>query len=172
MGPETSAKSVWSCFDCWLFGQRIGSLSKYFIQVLSSIVIFQVYKYCHFPSIQVLSLSKYFIQVLSFVTLVHIKQIANQDWSKVRTAFTKQLQNFPVSANLPKFDVKIIAAKDNRRVQKITKNVALKKTRAWARSAMSNPRAACGPVKGFVRPSLGFSCSENILHTDNQFLFS
>jgi len=32
----------------------------------------------------------------------------------------------------------------------------------------------CGlrsPVEGFVRPSLHFSCSESILHTDNQFLF-
>ena len=26
MGPETSAKSVLSCFACWLFGQRIGNL--------------------------------------------------------------------------------------------------------------------------------------------------
>jgi len=32
---------------------------------------------------------------------------------------------------------------------------------------MSNPRAACGPVKSFVRPSLGFRCIESILHTDN-----
>jgi len=38
-------------------------------------------------------------------------------------------------------------------------------------AAMSNPRAACSPVKGFMRPRLGFSCSENIVHTDNQFLF-
>jgi len=29
---------------------------------------------------------------------------------------------------------------------------------------MSNSRAACGPVKGFVRPSLGFRCSISILH--------
>jgi len=27
---------------------------------------------------------------------------------------------------------------------------------------------ARGPVEGFVRPSLGFSCNESILHTDNQ----
>jgi len=39
-------------------------------------------------------------------------------------------------------------------------------------AAMSNPRAACGPVEGFVRPSLGVRCSENILHTDNLPLFS
>jgi len=32
-------------------------------------------------------------------------------------------------------------------------------------------QAACGPVKGFMRPSLGFSCSENILHTDSLSLF-
>jgi len=25
---------------------------------------------------------------------------------------------------------------------------------------MSSPRAACGPVEGFVRPSLGFRCSK------------
>jgi len=25
---------------------------------------------------------------------------------------------------------------------------------------MSNPRAACAPVEGFVRPSLGFRCSK------------
>jgi len=23
---------------------------------------------------------------------------------------------------------------------------------------MSNPRAACGPIEGFVRPSMGFRC--------------
>jgi len=28
-----------------------------------------------------------------------------------------------------------------------------------------------GPVEGFVQASLGCSCSESILHTDNQFLF-
>ena len=28
---------------------------------------------------------------------------------------------------------------------------------------MSNVRAACGPVEGFVRPGLGFRCSESIL---------
>ena len=40
-------------------------------------------------------------------------------------------------------------------------------------AAMSNPRpwAACGPVEGFVRPSLGFGSSKSILHTDNLFLF-
>jgi len=32
---------------------------------------------------------------------------------------------------------------------------------------MSNPRAARGPVEGFLRPSLGFRCSEKILQTDN-----
>ena len=31
---------------------------------------------------------------------------------------------------------------------------------------MSNPRPACGPVEGFVRPSLGFRCSKSILYTD------
>jgi len=31
---------------------------------------------------------------------------------------------------------------------------------------MSNPRAAWSPVKGFVRPSLGFHCSKSILYTD------
>jgi len=29
------------------------------------------------------------------------------------------------------------------------------------------PWAACGPVKSFVHPSLGFCCSKSILHTDN-----
>jgi len=38
-------------------------------------------------------------------------------------------------------------------------------------SVMSNLRAACGPVKGFGRPSLGICCSASILHTDNQSLF-
>jgi len=37
--------------------------------------------------------------------------------------------------------------------------------------AMSNPRAGCGPVEGFVLPSLGFRCSKSVLHTDNQSLF-
>jgi len=30
---------------------------------------------------------------------------------------------------------------------------------------------ARGPVEGFVRPSLGVLCSENIVHTDNLSLF-
>jgi len=29
--------------------------------------------------------------------------------------------------------------------------------RLCSRAAMSNPRAACGPVEGFVRPGLGFA---------------
>jgi len=37
--------------------------------------------------------------------------------------------------------------------------------------AMSNPRPACCPIEGFVRPSLGFRCSKNILHPDNLSLF-
>ena len=32
---------------------------------------------------------------------------------------------------------------------------------------MSNARAACDLVKGFVRPGLDFRCSESSLHTDN-----
>jgi len=36
---------------------------------------------------------------------------------------------------------------------------------------MSNPRAACGPVEGFVRPSLGFRCSKSILDIDNLSFF-
>jgi len=44
-------------------------------------------------------------------------------------------------------------------------------TLLFTRAAMSNPRAACGPVEGFVWPSLGFRCSKNILHTDNVSLF-
>jgi len=40
-------------------------------------------------------------------------------------------------------------------------------TLLFTRAAMSNPRAACGPVEGFVWPSIGFRCSNNILHTDN-----
>jgi len=36
---------------------------------------------------------------------------------------------------------------------------------------MSNPLAACGPVEGFVRLSLGFRCSKSILYTDNLSLF-
>jgi len=39
------------------------------------------------------------------------------------------------------------------------------------RSATSNPRLACGPVEGFVRPSLGVRCSKSILCTDNLSLF-
>jgi len=44
-------------------------------------------------------------------------------------------------------------------------NKALIKTRtapASPEAAMSNPRPACGPVEGFVRPSLGVRCSKNI----------
>jgi len=32
-----------------------------------------------------------------------------------------------------------------------------------SRSAMPNPRPACGPVEGFVQPSLGFRCSKSTL---------
>jgi len=38
------------------------------------------------------------------------------------------------------------------------------------RTAMSNPRAAYGPVEGFVRPSLVFAVV-SVLHTDNLSLF-
>jgi len=34
-----------------------------------------------------------------------------------------------------------------------------------------SPQAACGPGKGFVRPSLGFRCGKSILHTANLSLF-
>jgi len=34
-----------------------------------------------------------------------------------------------------------------------------------------DPRAACGPVEGCVRPSLGFRCSKSILYTDTLSLF-
>jgi len=37
----------------------------------------------------------------------------------------------------------------------------------WFKAAMSNPPVACGPVNGFVRPSLGFRCSKSILYSDN-----
>jgi len=42
------------------------------------------------------------------------------------------------------------------------------------RSAMSNPRAACGlrPSQRFCAAQLGVRCSENILHTDILSLFS
>jgi len=36
---------------------------------------------------------------------------------------------------------------------------------------MSIPRTSCGPVEGLVWPSLGFHCSESILHIDHLFLF-
>ena len=36
---------------------------------------------------------------------------------------------------------------------------------------MSNPWAACCPVEGFVRPSLGFHCSKGILDIDSMSLF-
>jgi len=39
------------------------------------------------------------------------------------------------------------------------------------KAAMSNPRAACGPVEGFVGTGLGFCCSTSSLHTDNLPLF-
>jgi len=32
-------------------------------------------------------------------------------------------------------------------------------------------RPTRGPIKGFVRPSLGFRCSESILYSDNPSLF-
>jgi len=40
-----------------------------------------------------------------------------------------------------------------------------------SKSPMSNPRAACDPVDGFVRPSSGFRCSKSILYADNLSLF-
>jgi len=37
-----------------------------------------------------------------------------------------------------------------------------------SKAAMSNPRAACGQVEDFVRPSLGFCSSKSILRTYGQ----
>jgi len=39
------------------------------------------------------------------------------------------------------------------------------------KSALSDPRAGCGPLEDFVHPSLGFRCSKSIIHTGNLFLF-
>jgi len=33
------------------------------------------------------------------------------------------------------------------------------------------PWAACGSVEGFLRPSLGFTCNESILHLTSSFYF-
>jgi len=41
----------------------------------------------------------------------------------------------------------------------------------WCRAPMFNPRAACGPVEGSVRPSSGFRCSKGIQYSDNLCLF-
>jgi len=37
--------------------------------------------------------------------------------------------------------------------------------------AIRRPRAACGPVEGFMRPSLSFRCSKSISYSDNLSLF-
>jgi len=39
------------------------------------------------------------------------------------------------------------------------------------RPAVSSPRAECGPIEGFVRPSLGCYCGKSILYSDNLSLF-
>jgi len=36
---------------------------------------------------------------------------------------------------------------------------------------MSNPRPACGPDEGFVRPNLGFRCCKSVPYTENLSLF-
>jgi len=36
---------------------------------------------------------------------------------------------------------------------------------------MSNPRAACGPVDGFVLPGFDFRCSESMAYTKNLSYF-
>jgi len=41
-----------------------------------------------------------------------------------------------------------------------------------SRSVMLNPRPACDPVEGFMRPSLGFRYNISGLHTDNLSFFS
>jgi len=41
----------------------------------------------------------------------------------------------------------------------------------YPKAAISNPRAACGPFEGFVRPSLSFRSSISNSHTDNLSLF-
>jgi len=38
-------------------------------------------------------------------------------------------------------------------------------------ATMFNPRATCGPVQGFVQPSLGVGCSKSILQAENLSLF-
>jgi len=47
------------------------------------------------------------------------------------------------------------------------RNETDRNARSGSEPAMSNPWAACGPVEGFVWPSLGFCCSKSILYTGN-----
>jgi len=64
------------------------------------------------------TLSKYFIQVLPSVTEVHITQTATRVGPNYTLHSRNYLQNFPTSASQLKFDVKINATTDNRRVPK------------------------------------------------------
>jgi len=57
-----------------------------------------------------------------------------------------------------------------------TKNISLKESyekrlRTTGLNGLAQLCPTRGPVEGFVRPSLGFSCSESILHIDNLSLF-
>ena len=68
------------------------------------------------------TLSKYFIEVLSFVTPVHITQTATRVITHCSPNYTlhsrNELQNFPALASQLKFDGKVNATTDNRRVLK------------------------------------------------------
>jgi len=68
------------------------------------------------------TLSKYFIQALPFVTPVHITQTATRVGPNYTLHSRSSLQNFPTLASQLKFDVKINAATDNKRVLKNKKN--------------------------------------------------
>jgi len=72
------------------------------------------------------TLSKYFIKVMPFATPVHITQTATKVGPNYILHSRNELQNFPTLASQLKFDVKINAATDNRRVLKKHKKLALK----------------------------------------------
>jgi len=64
------------------------------------------------------TLSKYFIQVLSFVTLVQITQTATSIGPNYTLHSRNKLKKLSTPASQLKFDVKVNAATDNRRVLK------------------------------------------------------
>ena len=106
------------------------------------------------------TLSKYFIQVLSFVTPVHITQAAARVGPNYTLHSRNYLQNFPTSQL--KFDVKINAATDNRRVRRKARKTWHEKKRGLGPDQSNHNQSRLSPDYTPHQPKLHGSPQVNI----------